>query len=89
MEVGDDFSVFSVSDDGIVNEWEAANGGEISSFDSGYRDAISSLSTFKSKDGLRQSKSGGRGAVNSLGGTITCSWDGTVRLRRLSRKSAR
>lgn len=85
----DDFSVFSVSDDGIVNEWEAANGGEISSFDSGHRDAISGLSTFKSKDGLRQSKSGGRGAVNSLGGTITCSWDGTVRLRRLSRKSAR
>jgi len=81
----DDFSFFSVSDDGIVNEWEAASGLKISTHNSGHRDAVSGFSTFSSKDGLRQNKSGGRGVV---GGTITCSWDGTVRLRRLSRKPA-
>jgi len=86
----DDFSFFSVSDDGVVNEWEAASGGNISTHNSGHRDAISGFSTFSSKDGLRQNKSSGRGGtVSSVGGTITCSWDGTVRLRRLSRKSAR
>lgn len=84
----DDFSFFSVSDDGVVNEWEAASGGKVSMHDSGHNDAISGFSTFSSTDGLRQNKSSG-GAVSTVGGTITCSWDGTVRLRRLSRKSAR
>lgn len=83
----DDFSFFSTSDDGVVKEWEAASGGIIGAHNSGHRDAISGFATFSSTDGLmRQNKSG---AVSSVGGTITCSWDGTVRLRRLSRKSAR
>jgi len=82
----DDFSFFSASDDGVVNEWEAACGAKMSTFDSGHRDAISSFVSFSSSDCLQQNKStGGRGSA--VGGTITCSWDGTVRLRRLSRKS--
>ena len=86
----DDFSFFSVSDDGIVNEWEATTGTKLSKYDSGHRDAISGFATFSSADGLlRQGKSGSGGkAVSSVGGTITCSWDGTVRLRKLSRKSS-
>ena len=80
----DDFSFFSASDDGIVNEWEAACGSKMSTYDSGHRDAISGFSTFTSSDGLHQYKSTSRGTT--VGGTITCSWDGTVRLRRLSRK---
>ncbi|KAL9187155.1 hypothetical protein ACHAXT_010875 [Thalassiosira profunda] len=83
----DDFSFFSVSDDGVVNEWEASGGTKISSHESGHRDAISGFAAYTAADGLRQTKAGGRGgAVSTVGGTITCSWDGTVRLRRLSRK---
>eukprot|EP00970_Alexandrium_tamarense_P006962 scaffold1218_cov175-Alexandrium_tamarense.AAC.7 len=84
-----DFTFMSVCDDGIINEWDASSGGKISSHESGHRDAISGFSTFSSKDGLRQNKSSGGGSISTVGGTLTCSWDGTVRLRRLSRKSAR
>jgi WD40 repeat protein len=84
----DDFSFFSVSDDGVVNEWEASSGCKMSTHDSGHRDAISGFSAFSSTDGLRQNKASGRGQASAIGGTITCSWDGTVRLRRLARKPA-
>jgi WD40 repeat protein len=84
----DDFSFFSVSDDGVVNEWEASSGCKMSTHDSGHRDAISGFSAFSSTDGLRQNKASGRGQTSTIGGTITCSWDGTVRLRRLARKPA-
>lgn len=80
-----EFCFSSVCDNGIVNEWEASTGRKLSSFETGHRDAISGFSTFSSKDGLRQSKSG---ESEFVGGSVTCSWDGTVRLRRL-RKSAR
>jgi len=79
----DEFSFFSASDDGVVNEWDAASGRKISSHNSGHRDAISGFSSFSSSDGLRQNRGE---SMSSVGGTITCSWDGTVRLRRLSRK---
>mmetsp|Transcript_22117 Transcript_22117/g.39448 ORF Transcript_22117/g.39448 Transcript_22117/m.39448 type:complete len:798 (+) Transcript_22117:530-2923(+) len=89
----DDFSFLSIGDDGIVNEWEAASGRRIgSSCDSGHRDAISGFSTFSSSEDLRAArtdKGSGHGGMTSVGGTISCSWDGTVRLRRLSRKCAR
>jgi WD40 repeat protein len=80
-----EFCFSSVRDDGIVNEWEASTGRKLSRHETGHRDAISGFATFSSKDGLRQGK-GGKGEF--VGGSVTCSWDGTVRLRRL-RKSAR
>lgn len=79
----DDFSFFSVGDDGVVNEWEASSGCKLSAHDSGHRDAISGFSAYSSAEGLRQNKT----QVSTVGGTITCSWDGTIRLRRLARKS--
>ncbi|KAL3810399.1 hypothetical protein ACHAXA_004175 [Cyclostephanos tholiformis] len=82
----DDFSFFSVSDDGVVNEWEASSGCKMSTHESGHKDAISGISSFSSTDGLRQNMTSGRGQVSTICGTITCSWDGTVRLRRLTRK---
>jgi len=86
----DDFSFFSAGDDGVVNEWEAAGGTRTGMPRlSGHADAISGFRSFSAADGLRRVEGGsGRGAVSVVGGTITCSWDGTVRLRRLSRKSA-
>ena len=84
-----DFTFFSVCDDGIINEWDASSGVTISSHKSGHRDTVSGFSAFSSTDGLRHNKSNGRGCVSCVGGTLTCSWDGTIRLRRLSRKLAR
>jgi WD40 repeat protein len=80
-----DFCFSSVCDDGVVNEWEASTGRIMSMYETGHRDAISGFNTFSSKDGLRQKN------VESefVGGSVTCSWDGTVRLRRLERKSGR
>ena len=80
-----EFCFLSVSDDGIVNEWDASTGRKMSTHKTGHCDAISGFSTFSSKDGLRQSKHSNV-VGESSGGSITCSWDGTVRLRRLSRR---
>mmetsp|Transcript_55235 Transcript_55235/g.117413 ORF Transcript_55235/g.117413 Transcript_55235/m.117413 type:complete len:714 (+) Transcript_55235:68-2209(+) len=89
----DDFSFLSIGDDGVVNEWEAAGGRRIGMpHDSGHRDAISGFITFSSSEGLRAApieKCGNGGAVSVVGGTISCSWDGTVRLRKLLQKCAR
>jgi len=81
--VRDDFSFFSVCDDGIINEWEAASGSKMSTCVSGHTDAMSGLCAFISTDGLRQTNN------KHVGGTVTCSWDGTVRLRRMVRKSSK
>jgi len=83
----DDFSFLSVSDDCIVNEWEASSGRKLSSHYTGQKDAISGFEVYSSKDGMRPNRKGGVNA--SIGGVVSCSWDGTVRLRRLSRRSAR
>lgn len=89
----DDFSFFSIGDGGVVNEWEATSGRKIgTSFDTGHRNAISGFSTFSSSEGLRSArmdKCSSQGGVTTVGGTISCSWDGTVRLRSFSRKPAR
>lgn len=79
----DDFSFFSASDDGVVNEWDALSGRKLSCHYSGHSDAISGLNVYSSKDVIRQNKKGS--GNSSIGGIVTCSWDGTVRLRRLSR----
>jgi WD40 repeat protein len=83
----DDFSFLSASDDGIVNEWEASSGRKLSSHYTGHKDALSGFEVYSSKDGMRQNRKIGVNAP--IGGVVSCSWDGTVRLRRLSRKPAR
>ncbi len=83
----DDFSVLSASDDGIINEWEASSGRKLSSHYTGHKDALSGFEVYSSKDGMRQNRKIGVNAP--IGGVVSCSWDGTVRLRRLSRKPAR
>ncbi|KAL7552165.1 hypothetical protein ACHAWF_015388 [Thalassiosira exigua] len=87
----DDFSFFSIGDDGVVNEWDALKGSEIGTHVSGHRDAISDFASFTAAESLgsQREKVGSKGGPSIVGGTITCSWDGTVRLRRLSRKPAR
>lgn len=78
--IRDDFSFFSICDDGIINEWEAVSGSKMSTCVSGHTDLMSGLCAFISTDGLRQTNN------KHFGGTVTCSWDGTVRLRRMVRR---
>lgn len=80
-----DFCFSSVCDDGVVNDWEASTGRNLSKYETNHGDAISGFSTFLPKDGLRQGKNIG----DIVGGSVTCSWDGTVQLRRLKRKNSR
>jgi len=84
-----DFSFFSICDDGVVNEWDASTGRKLGAQKSGHSDAVSGFSSFSPSDELLQSKSEDRGVESHVGGTLSCSWDGTVRLRRYSRKSRR
>ena len=79
-------SVISASVDGRMKEWDIASGRLVSEHRTGHSDAISGLSTFSESDCLLRGqslRSGGQLDSSLLGGTITTSWDGTVRLRRL------
>jgi len=77
-------SVLSASLDGVLKEWDMGSGRLLGEQATGHTDAFSCLSTFAESDGLLRGhgakRSSGGGA---MGGTITSSWDGTVRLRRL------
>jgi len=81
-------SVLSASIDGQSKEWDIASGKLLGDQPTGHSDAVSCLSTFAESEGLRRGKRGDIGRVSSVGGTITCSWDGTVRVRRLLLKSS-
>jgi WD40 repeat protein len=73
-------SVISASIDGHVKEWDIQTGKLYYDQFTKHTDAISCLSTFTESDGLRRGKAG---SASSVGGTITCAWDGTVRLKSL------
>ena len=71
-------SVLSASIDGKLKEWDVINGRILDERRTGHTDIISCLSSFAGSDGLIRSSE-----ASNLGGTISCSWDGTVRMRRL------
>ena len=73
-------SVLSASIDGRIKEWDIQSGKHYDDQFTRRTDAISCLSTFTESDGLRRGKAG---SASSVGGTLTCSWDGTVRLKSL------
>ena len=69
--------------DSIIREWDIRNGDVVSEHVTGHCDTVS---TFASLDGDKpqdsQIETSGK---NSVDGTITTSWDGTVRVRRLDK----
>jgi len=78
-------SVLTASVDGIIKEWEIGSGRMLGDVTTGHLDVISRLQTFRDCDEL--SGASGRDDPHldgkMVGGTITSSWDGTVRMRRL------
>jgi len=76
-------SVLSVGVDGKMKEWDMASGHLLAEQYAGHSDVVSCLSTFSHSEGIRHSGTQDDIDSSSLGGTITASWDGTVRLRKL------
>jgi WD40 repeat protein len=80
-------SVVSASIDGYLKEWDVQSGKLHNQQSTNHTEAVSCLTTFAESDGLRRGKTSSK-SVSSVGGTITCSWDGTVRVKRLLLKSS-
>lgn len=79
-----DNTVLSAGVDGIVNEWGVSSGVLKRSRRSGHCDAISCFTSFTASDDIKKGLGArwGDDTSRSIGGTISCSWDGTVRIRR-------
>ena len=79
-------TVITVGSDAISREWEIATGRLIREESTGHCDVVSSLQTFS--DGTMGISSGLEPTDSSFnfGGTITSSWDGTVRMKKLVKR---
>ena len=78
-------SIMSVGVDNIVKQWDALSGKLLDENKNSSRSKISCFKSFAPGESLNQGQvcdDGGNTSL-TLGGTITTSWDGTVRLRRL------
>lgn len=79
-------SVMSAGIDGKIKVWDMSSGLLLNEHLTGHLDFVSRFSTFVESDGLINNKTGAHASdkkSHSLGGTITASLDGTVRLRCL------
>ena len=74
-------SVMSASSvDGKMMEWDVVSGRLLGKQRTGHTDVVSGLSTFMESDGLIRSS---EDKSSNMGGLITSSWDGTIRMKRL------
>lgn len=81
-------AVLSVGVDAIVREWDISSGRLLNQEATGQCDGVSSLATFSDAQnamGTSAAESGSEGH-SKVGGIITSSWDGTVRMRKFIRK---
>jgi WD40 repeat protein len=78
-------SVMSVGVDNIIKQWDALNGDLLDEHRISSRSKVSCFKSFAAGENLIRGQTDRDGVIASLklGGTITTSWDGTVRLRRL------
>jgi WD40 repeat protein len=76
-------TVFCVGRDAVIREWDICTGEVVSEHATGHCDTISSFASFQG-DQLYDTQLESTGS-ESVSGTITTSWDGTVRIRRLAR----
>jgi len=81
-----DKSVLSAGTDGIIKEWDIATGNILKKQLVGHSDGISCLASFSEDEGLQANQ---RESIrherdsSKVCGIISCSWDGSVRLRRV------
>ena len=81
-------TVLSTGIDAIVREWDIASGRLVGQEVTKHCDAVSSFATFSDLQnalGASSVEACGEGS-SKLGGIITGSWDGTVRMRKFVRK---
>eukprot|EP00978_Attheya_sp_CCMP212_P032496 scaffold127321_cov54-Attheya_sp.AAC.1 len=79
-----DSTVLTAGVDNMLKEWSIGNGTLVRQEPMGHSDVISCLHTFSETDNLSRARlRDSNGGPSNNGGTITCSWDGTVRMRRL------
>jgi len=78
-------SIMSVSVDNAMKEWDVLSGNLLNEHKLKHSNKISCFQSFHAVDSLTRGHESRRGDNNrcKLGGTITSSWDGTVRLRQL------
>lgn len=77
-------TVLSVGVDSVIREWDMMTGRQICHESTNHADVISSFQTFpESSHGSAVDQSD---AGSSFGGTLTSSWDGTIRMRKLVQK---
>ena len=72
-------SIISCGSDGILKEWDIIAGTLLDEQPCGHDDLVSCISTFDKHDNVFHASSD----LPLSGGTISASWDGTVKLRRL------
>ena len=83
-------SVLSAGIDGIIKEWDIVTGKYLGKEYIGHCDGISCLASFRENEGLQAYQRGHlRHEKDSslVSGIISCSWDGSVRIRRLHAKN--
>ena len=78
-------SIMSVGIDSIVKQWDPLSGKLLDEHKNSSRSKVSCFKSFAPGESLTRGQLCDEGSDTSLtlGGTITTSWDGTVRLRRL------
>jgi len=75
-------SFLSVGSDAVVREWDIASGQPLGSFGTGHCDAITCFESFGQSHGMNPNICS---PSRLHEGMITSSWDGTIRMRRLSK----
>jgi WD40 repeat protein len=79
-------TVLVVGGDAVMREWDFNTGKIVAEHATGHCDTVSSFRALQGDKFLdTQLESTGDGADQSTSGTITTSWDGTVRMRTLAR----
>ena len=75
-------TVLSAGSDAVVREWDVSTGQLVKDWNSGHCDALTSLTSLSEASQCLFGMSGTNDGLQSVGGTLTSSWDGTIRLRR-------
>jgi len=79
-------TVLSVGVDAVAREWDIATGQMKRSEPTGHCDVVSCMHTFVDSSLTSSGVEPNDGSSSNFGGTITSSWDGTIRMRKLVRR---
>jgi WD40 repeat protein len=76
-------TVLSAGGDAVMREWDVSTGRLVKEWSTGHCDALSSLTSLaEASSSTLLGVNSESEASSSVGGTITSSWDGTIRMRK-------